>query len=279
MTTTPIEPQAAANTDEPLSSSELANKLDALYKIIRDNGNELSWGDPDRIKAKMKRAWELAAVLRISASRLRTTPAASQHSDLADRLEALLLKGPTARTPWTVKGSGGKPLISSKGGGNLFQGFIATWNEAEILVELANNLPTILNALRHLTGTPVSRSSEYDLQVSEMAIDSGMDGESIAGAEAFWAGLPTGRKWTSLKTYEKALVCHQMDRLEAALRQPPSDAMRNAAIEECAVIAETLSIGGPTLSSWVNKHESPMEATQRHIAAAIRALTQGKPDA
>ena len=40
--------------------------------------------------------------------------------------------------------------------------------------------------------------------------------------------------------------------------------------ERCARIAEMLNIGGGTLSSWVNANESPMSATQRHIASAIR---------
>lgn len=45
-----------------------------------------------------------------------------------------------------------------------------------------------------------------------------------------------------------------------ALRQPQSDAIRNAVIEECAKVADSWGVGHP------------------HIAAAIRALTQGKPD-
>jgi hypothetical protein len=46
---------------------------------------------------------------------------------------------------------------------------------------------------------------------------------------------------------------------------------RAALIEACAKIAETLPIGGGTLSSWINTNESPMGATRRHIATAIRA--------
>jgi hypothetical protein len=48
----------------------------------------------------------------------------------------------------------------------------------------------------------------------------------------------------------------------AALRKPPSDAMRNAVIEECAKVAD----------QWNDL--SPYNSR----AAAIRALTQGKPD-
>ncbi len=46
---------------------------------------------------------------------------------------------------------------------------------------------------------------------------------------------------------------------------------RKAGLEEAAKIAETLAIGGGTLSSWINTNESPMGATKRHIATAIRA--------
>jgi hypothetical protein len=47
-----------------------------------------------------------------------------------------------------------------------------------------------------------------------------------------------------------------------ALRQPPSDAIRNAVIEECAKVAEQWNDNSPYNSR----------------AQAIRALTQGKPD-
>ena len=48
---------------------------------------------------------------------------------------------------------------------------------------------------------------------------------------------------------------------------------RLAALEEAAKVAETLPIGGGMLSSWINTNESPMGATRRHIATAIRALS------
>lgn len=48
-------------------------------------------------------------------------------------------------------------------------------------------------------------------------------------------------------------------------------------VEQCAEIAETLPIGGGTLSSWINTNESPMGATRRHIATAIRALAKQEP--
>jgi hypothetical protein len=59
-------------------------------------------------------------------------------------------------------------------------------------------------------------------------------------------------------------VLTQIDNLTTGLtRQPPSDAMRNAVIEECAKVAEQWNDLSP--------HNSR--------AQAIRALTQGKPDA
>ena len=58
----------------------------------------------------------------------------------------------------------------------------------------------------------------------------------------------------------------------AAHRIAGEQAGRIAALEEAAGVAETLAVGGGTLSSWINANESPMGATKRHIAAAIRAL-------
>ena len=46
----------------------------------------------------------------------------------------------------------------------------------------------------------------------EASVDSGMDGASVEAAELFWANLPTRRKWASLATHEKALVCHTLAR-------------------------------------------------------------------
>ena len=60
-------------------------------------------------------------------------------------------------------------------------------------------------------------------------IDSGMDAASVERAEWLWANLPTGpRKWTSLATHEKALVCHTVARLTANGSQPDRvvDALR-----------------------------------------------------
>ena len=38
--------------------------------------------------------------------------------------------------------------------------------------------------------------------------DSGMSGDVVDRAELVWTNLPTGRRWTSLATHEKALACH-----------------------------------------------------------------------
>lgn len=54
------------------------------------------------------------------------------------------------------------------------------------------------------------------------------------------------------------------------------DRIRAEAFEEAAKVAETLPIGGGTLSSWINTNESPMGATRRHIATAIRSLKDPK---
>lgn len=43
-------------------------------------------------------------------------------------------------------------------------------------------------------------------------------------------------------------------------------------LDEAIKLVEELPIGGGTLSSWINANESPMGATRRHIAEALRAL-------
>lgn len=43
-----------------------------------------------------------------------------------------------------------------------------------------------------------------------------------------------------------------------------------AVTERAAAQVETMRIGGGTLSSWINTNESPMDATRRHIATALR---------
>lgn len=54
----------------------------------------------------------------------------------------------------------GKPTITSHKGGNLFRGYIATWQEADLLVALANAAPRILAALAQ----PAPAPSDADLR-------------------------------------------------------------------------------------------------------------------
>lgn len=56
--------------------------------------------------------------------------------------------------------------------------------------------------------------------VVEVTVDSGMDAEAVEQAELFWAQLPVNRKWISIPTHEKALVCHLLStyRTEAEAR-------------------------------------------------------------
>jgi len=49
--------------------------------------------------------------------------------------------------PLRVQPVDGKPTIVSHKGGNLFRGYIGTWQEADLLVALANAAPRILEAL------------------------------------------------------------------------------------------------------------------------------------
>lgn len=50
--------------------------------------------------------------------------------------------------------------------------------------------------------------------MTDAEIDSGMGGDLPERAEWLWASLPTTRKWTSLPTHEKAMVCHALSRVQ-----------------------------------------------------------------
>jgi|GEM_PF-7025839 hypothetical protein len=65
-----------------------------------------------------------------------------------EALRALMEKATTGG--WKVTPSAGKPIISMPGGGNLFQGYIATWNEADLIVAAVNALPSLLTELEAL---------------------------------------------------------------------------------------------------------------------------------
>lgn len=84
----------------------------------------------------------------------------------------------------------------------------------EDLAELANEIDRLL-----------AMQSTNTTGSDELVADGGMDGDTVALAETFWAGLPTGnRTWGGLATYEKALVCHQIARLRAnAIATPDTD--------------------------------------------------------
>lgn len=62
--------------------------------------------------------------------------------------------------PWKVIPCDGKPIIASKRGGNLFQGYIATWQEADLIVAIVNALPDILSAL----ASPLDREADVTPQ-------------------------------------------------------------------------------------------------------------------
>ena len=69
---------------------------------------------------------------------------------LVDKLRELLEKSERhlKKIPWRVIPCDGKPIVAGNGhSGNIFRGYIATWEEAELVVETINALPTLLDAL------------------------------------------------------------------------------------------------------------------------------------
>ena len=89
---------------------------------------------------------------------------------------------------------------------------------------------------------------------------------ALCGPEKWKPGVKAG-------IYEEIL---RGDADAEALVQGPLAAIIETT-EAAAKIAETLPIGGGTLSSWINTNESPMGATRRHIATAIRSGGTGEP--
>lgn len=76
----------------------------------------------------------------------------TEPTELVARLRELLAKtdspnGHDWLYPWRVVPSDGKPIIASNRGGNLFRGFIGTWDEADLVVEAANTLPALLDLI------------------------------------------------------------------------------------------------------------------------------------
>jgi hypothetical protein len=82
-------------------------------------------------------------------------------------------------------------------------------SDDEMHPEWHNGFAAACHAIRMILAASPSSDSEPDV------VDSGMSGDAVTRAEWAWANLPTGRKWTSLATYEKALVCHTFARLTA----------------------------------------------------------------
>jgi hypothetical protein len=83
-----------------------------------------------------------------------------------EELRALLAKsdapnGHDWMHPWRVVPSDGKPIIASNRGGNLFRGYIATWDQADLIVAVMNALPDLLDlAAQSLTERSTPESEE-----------------------------------------------------------------------------------------------------------------------
>lgn len=75
---------------------------------------------------------------------------------LVERLAGLLAKvgepnGLEWTLPWRVVPCDGKPIIAGNKSGNLFRGYIATWQEADLIVAVVNALPDMIAALSSQT--------------------------------------------------------------------------------------------------------------------------------
>lgn len=107
----------------------------------------------------------------------------------------------------------------------------------------------------------------------EVAIDSGMSGDAVERAEQLWANLPTGRKWNSLQTHEKALVCHMLERLAGPVQGAGADHVEVSAVDPIwrAIIQNV----GYSPHPWDNAREGTLtgvDAAVREIRAALAAM-------
>jgi len=104
---------------------------------------------------------------------------------------------------------------------------------------------------------------EKALEATQPDTDSGFAGDTPNAAEWLWASLPTTRKWTSLKTYEKAMVCHAVLRLRTD---------RKAVLEEAAKVVDNYARTQREAGAMGSFDAADIA---EHIAQAIRALKGG----
>ena len=113
---------------------------------------------------------------------------------------------------------GGSPTLAEQVG-RMRAELAALRAENERLKATLNTLGTrwaLPKAAERNTAEPATDTAP----VVEVTVDSGMDAEAVEQAELLWAQLPVIRKWTSIPTHEKALVCHLLStyRTEAEAR-------------------------------------------------------------
>lgn len=101
------------------------------------------------------------------------------------------------------------------------------------------------------------RTPQAGDELASLPVDSGMDRDTVAKAEWLWANLPVGpRKWTSLATHEKALVCHTLSRFttltpaDTAQSDDPLGEGENFMQVRVSQDGRTIGIDHPTEASW-----------------------------
>lgn len=88
-------------------------------------------------------------------------------------------------------------------------------------------------------------------------VDSGMDAEAVEQAELLWAQLPVNRKWTSIPTHEKALVCHLLStyrtEAEARGRREALEALRAVARSHSATFVSLVDANMPSIEDLMTE--------------------------
>lgn len=132
---------------------------------------------------------------------------------MTDHLRELL--GAATAVPWKVKPVDGKPTIMSDRGGNLFRGYIATWQEADLVVALRNSADTILTQLEALQ----KERDEARALVAELAGAL----EPIVGEELGGDASPPRNDYESYRTqiswHDRAIARAALVRARATLKE------------------------------------------------------------
>lgn len=105
----------------------------------------------------------------------------------------------------------GKPTIVSHKGGNLFRGYIATWDQSRLLIALANAAPRILAALAP-SRQPARAEADYlTARVAEIVAEDGGCWRACSGCQESVDGYVSARDYpySTIFKCQPGSGCHE----------------------------------------------------------------------